>query len=309
MEVLWTPEGTSEHGLDPSFSDELFLPPSHCHHQQYSTSIVCSDTEASIQSPVKLTKMLPLRLKPSPVKPSAELRRPTDTTSNSSARCLLLDLPTELRLQILEHLFEHWKDHFHHEKPAGLDFYQHGVIRLLGDRESGRILPFQQIVRPGILFSCKQLRREAMDVLYDKTLFFYLINRPNDGHIRPEGSILDGPVQNLELLIRIYHTQELQNSIHQLVSILNVIPEKRKRTAVRIWLHAFQNYARLRRDEAFPPEESDQAWLAISRLLRLELGCEIQFSVGSSWQRALGPARMEQLKQKANVLIQPLPLF
>lgn len=223
--------------------------------------------------------------------------------SIASARCPLLELPNELRLQIYEYLFKDWKDHFDSDRPAGMEFYTHGVMRLRV-RPHGTLVPAWRCERPGILLSCKQLRRESTDVLYDKTLFYYHMNRPNGG-IRCDGTFLDGGVQNLELHVRIYSTRELENAIGQMVSIFETMPRERKYTSVKVWLFAFNNYERMRRDKTFSPEDSNQAWLGLSRLMRLEFECVPEFTLDKSWQRALGPGRVEQLRQKANVVTLP----
>lgn len=221
--------------------------------------------------------------------------------SNQAIQCALLALPSELRLAIFEHLFQDWKDHFDPEKPGGTYFYSHGVLRLRGNEGTeATLVPAWPCRRPGVLLSCKQLRREAMDVLYDKTLFFYHLNRPRR-EIRCNGTFLDGGVQNLQLNVHVYYTRELECAIRQLRSILATVPAKRKHTEVRVGLHAFNCYERMRRDKTFLPEDSDQAWLGLSRLLRLEFGCVPIFTLDASWQRALGPVRIEQLKEKADV--------
>ncbi|KAF2173500.1 hypothetical protein M409DRAFT_15781 [Zasmidium cellare ATCC 36951] len=224
--------------------------------------------------------------------------------SNSTTHCPLLDLPVELRLQIFGYLFEDHKDHFDPEKMGGTWFYPHGIMRLriYADTTLGPAWPSH---RPGILLSCKQLRRETMDVLYDKTLFFYFMNRP-ERELRCRGTFLDGGVQHLELHVQVYHTRELEYAISQLISIFEVVPPERKRTGLRFTLYAFNNYEGIRRDKSFPSEASDQAWLALSRLLRLEFGCVPKFTLDKSWQRGLGAARVEQLKQKAEVVTLPI---
>lgn len=223
--------------------------------------------------------------------------------SNTSPRCALLELPAELRLHVYENLFEDWRDQFNSDKPAAMEFHKHGVMRLRA-RPDRTIIPAWRCLRPGILLSCKQLSHEATDVLYDKTLFYYHINRPSDG-IKCKETFLDGGVQNLELHVRVYRIRELQNTISQMTSILEVVPQERKHTRVRVWLVAFNEYQRMRRDKTFPVEDSDQAWLSLSKLLRLEVGCVMEFTLDKSWQRALGLKRIEQLRQKSSVALLP----
>lgn len=240
---------------------------------------------------------------------SRQSSRPRNHTARDMAtqatQCALLELPGELRVAIYEHLFEDWKDHFNPEALGGTTFHSHGIMRLrVNPGTGGTLVPAWPSRRPGILLSCKQLRREAMDVLYDKTLFYYHLNRPSRDN-RCNGTFLDGAVQNLHLRINIYHTRELHCAIGQLLSILEVVPHQRRHTEIRVRLDAFNSYERIRRDKTFPPEDCDQAWLALSRLLRLEFGCVPTFTLGRSWQRALGPARVEQLREKAHVVDLP----
>ena len=182
---------------------------------------------------------------------------------------------------------------------GGTWFHSHGIMGLRINE--GVLVPAWRAPRPGVLLCCKQLRNEALDVLYEKTLFFYHMNRPNR-ELRCDKSFLAGDVQHLEIHVAVYHTRELECAISQLESIFKVAPEKRKHTGVRFRLFAFNNYERMHRNKAWPPEDGEQAWLVLSRLLRMDFGCVPKFLLDRSWQRALGEARVERLKQKADLM-------
>ncbi|KAK4499328.1 hypothetical protein PRZ48_009841 [Zasmidium cellare] len=233
-------------------------------------------------------------------------------------RSALLELPAEIRVNILEHLLQRplWHTISRPNTQAARDRgYTDGVghVTLVRERDEWRSVsvarpPGLTILCPAILRTCRLLHKEAMGLLYSKCLFVLNIQNMRPAalpFINGQPAIVAGPTKASMFLRWINHVhirqhitpeEDLSQKAQSLDSLIRCLSPDRKTTGLTLHFDSMW----LVNDGEWPQKaRPEYVWqLFGAELARMPIGNQPQIRVSSHWLELEGKERFDDLASK-----------